>query len=62
MYKRQIWLYQRLIEQNKIKKIRTFLEEKGEAFFNNIIVALPDTVAFKDEMCIRDSCKALSYT
>lgn len=47
-WEESIWLYQRLIEQNKIKKIRTFLEEKGEAFFNNIIVALPDTVAFKD--------------
>lgn len=43
-----IWLYQRLIEKSKIKKIRDFLENKGEAFYNNIIVALPDTVSFVD--------------
>ncbi|MBS6627790.1 MAG: DGQHR domain-containing protein [Clostridiales bacterium] len=43
-----IWLYQRLIRKNKIKKIREFLEKKGEAFYNNIIVALPDDVAFRD--------------
>ena len=43
-----IWLYQRLITKSKIKKIREFLEEKGEAFYNNIIVALPDNVAFQD--------------
>lgn len=43
-----IWLYQRLIEGNKIKKIREFIEEKGEAFYNNIIVALPDNISFKD--------------
>ena len=44
-----IWLYQRLIKKSKIKKIREFLEKKGEAFYNNIIVALPDNVAFQDE-------------
>lgn len=43
-----IWLYQRLIEKGKIKNIRGFLEEKGEAFYNNIIVALPDNIAFLD--------------
>lgn len=43
-----IWLYQRLIEKSKIKKIREFLEHKGEAFYNNIIVALPDGVMFED--------------
>ena len=43
-----IWLYQRLIKKNKIRQIRNFLEEKGEAFYNNIIVALPDNVCFKD--------------
>lgn len=47
-WEESMWLYQRLIEHGKIKKIRSFLEEKGEAFYNNIIVALPDTVAFKD--------------
>lgn len=43
-----IWLYQRLIKKGKIKKIRDFLEKKGEAFYNNIIVTLPDEVMFKD--------------
>lgn len=43
-----IWLYQRLIEKAKIKKIREFLEHKGEAFYNNIIVALPDGIVFED--------------
>lgn len=44
-----IWLYQRLIDKAKIKSIRGFLETKGEAFYNNIIVALPDNVSFMDE-------------
>ena len=35
--------------QGKIKNIRNFLASKGAAFYNNIIVALPDTVAFCDE-------------
>lgn len=43
-----IWLYQRLIEKNKIKGIREFIAKKGEAFYNNIIVALPDNVSFRD--------------
>lgn len=43
-----IWLYQRLIDNNKLKNVRAFIEAKGEAFYNNIIVALPDNVAFKD--------------
>lgn len=45
-----IWLYQRLIDRNRIKKIRDFLDTKGEAFYNNIIVALPDNVRFLDEL------------
>ena len=44
-----IWLYQRLIEKSKIQNIRNFLATKGEAFYNNIIVALPDNVAFCDK-------------
>lgn len=44
-----IWLYQRLIDKSKIKKIRDFLEQKGEAFYNNIIVGLPSQVRFCDE-------------
>lgn len=43
-----IWLYQRLVEKGKIKSIREFLADKGEAFYNNIIVALPNSVAFRD--------------
>lgn len=42
------WLYQRLMDKNKIKGIRDFIEKKGEAFYNNIIVALPDNVSFED--------------
>lgn len=44
-----IWLYQRLIDKTKIKSVRAFIETKGEAFFNNIIVGLPDCVRFCDE-------------
>jgi DGQHR domain-containing protein len=44
-----IYLYQRLIEKEKIKSIRSFLADKGEAFYNNIIVALPDNVKFEDD-------------
>lgn len=40
-----MFLYQRLIDKDKIKHIRKFLVSKGEAFYNNIIVALPDTVS-----------------
>lgn len=47
-WEESIWLYQRLIEKGKIKKIRDFLEKKGETFYNNIIVALPDNIAFLD--------------
>lgn len=43
-----VWLYKRLIEKDKIKKIRLFLAGKGEAFYNNIIVALPDNISFVD--------------
>lgn len=42
------WLYQRLMDKKKIKGIRDFIEKKGEAFYNNIIVALPDNVSFED--------------
>lgn len=47
-WEESIWLYQRLIKKGKIKQIRDFLDKKGEAFYNNIIVALPDNVMFKD--------------
>ena len=38
-----------MIEKEKIKKIREFLATKGEAFYNNIIVALPDNVKFEND-------------
>ena len=47
-WEESIWLYQRLIDKKKIKNIREFLVAKSEAFFNNIIVALPDNVYFID--------------
>lgn len=43
-----IWLYQRLIDKTRIKKIRQFIENEGATFYNNIIVGLPDSVRFKD--------------
>lgn len=48
-WEESIWLYQRLIDNNRLKQVRNFIEKKGEAFYNNIIVALPDEVAFKDD-------------
>lgn len=44
-----MFLYQRLIEKEKVKNIRSFLARKGEAFYNNIIVALPDNIQFEDD-------------
>lgn len=44
-----ITLYQRLIQKEKIKGIRKFLATRQEAFYNNIIVALPSNVYFLDE-------------
>ena len=46
-WENSMFLYQRLIEKEKVKGIRKFLAEKGEAFYNNIIVALPDSVKFQ---------------
>lgn len=48
-WEESIFLYQRLIEKDKLKSIRAFLASKGEAFYNNIIVALPDNVTFEDD-------------
>lgn len=48
-WEESIWLYQRLIEKEKVKKIRAFVAGKGAAFYNNIIVSLPDNVKFEDE-------------
>ena len=44
-----ITLYQRLIQKEKIKGIRKFLATRQEAFYNNIIVALPSNVYFLDK-------------
>lgn len=41
-----VLLYQRLIDKNKIKKIRNFLVNEKTSFYNNIIVVLPDDVQF----------------
>ena len=46
-WENSMFLYQRLIEKEKVKGIRKFIAEKGEAFYNNIIVALPDNVKFQ---------------
>ena len=48
-WEESMFLYQRLIEKDKVKSIRAFLADKGEAFYNNIIVALPDNVTFEDD-------------
>lgn len=48
-WEESMFLYQRLIEKEKVKSIRAFLATKGEAFYNNIIVALPDNVTFEDD-------------
>lgn len=43
-----IELYQRLIERDRIQKIRKFVADKKSTFINNIIVSLPSGVEFKD--------------
>ena len=48
-WEESVLLYQRLIDSNKIKKIRKFIAENKQAFYNNIIVALPDDVSFCDK-------------
>lgn len=48
-WEESMFLYQRLIEKDKVKNIRAFLAQKGEAFYNNIIVALPDHISFEDD-------------
>lgn len=48
-WEESMFLYQRLIEKDKIKSIRAFLAQSREAFYNNIIVALPDNVTFEDD-------------
>lgn len=43
------WLYQRIISQKKIGKIRGFLNSKGRVFLNNIIVTLPSNTKLVDD-------------
>lgn len=43
-----IELYQRLIERDRIQKIRKFLTDRKSTFINNIIVSLPSGVEFRD--------------
>lgn len=40
-------LYQRLIDANRIRKIRQYVASDGSAFLNNIIVGLPPDVTFQ---------------
>ena len=42
-------LYQRLIEKGRIEKIRKYVVNQKTAFYNNIIVSLPDNVSFHDD-------------
>lgn len=46
-WEESMWLYQRLVDKEKVKGIRAFLANKGSAFYNNIIVGLPDSVKFE---------------
>ena len=46
-WEESMWLYQRLVDKERIRGIRSFLASKGAAFYNNIIVALPDTIKFE---------------
>lgn len=48
-WENSMFLYQRLIEKEKVKGIRKFLASKKETFYNNVIVALPDNVRFQGE-------------
>lgn len=47
-WEESMWFYQRLIDKNKLKRIREFIVNKGEAFYNNIIVGLPNNIRFCD--------------
>lgn len=40
-------LYQRLVDPNRIKKIRGYVASDGSAFLNNIILGLPPNVTFQ---------------
>ncbi|MBW9214717.1 DGQHR domain-containing protein [Mumia sp. zg.B53] len=42
-------LYQRLIDTNRIRKIRQYVARDGSAFLNNIILGLPPEVSFQTD-------------
>lgn len=48
-WENSIQLYQRLIEKERIQKIRKYLARKKTTFINNIIVSLPDGTKFVDD-------------
>lgn len=48
-WQESMWLYQRLLIKSKLQNIRSFLRDNGSAFYNNVIVALPNEVRFIDE-------------
>ena len=54
--------YQRLLEKNKVKSIRDYIYSNGESFYNNIIVALPDTVYFLERGCPKKIEEIQSFT
>ena len=45
---RQPGLYQRLLDKPKMRRIRDYIVQNKSSFFNNIIVALPNTTAILD--------------
>ncbi len=47
-WEESIALYQRLIERDRIQKIRRYLATNQTSFINNIIVSLPDRTTFED--------------
>lgn len=47
-WENHLFVYQRLMQKDKIESIRKFLLDNHAAFYNNIIVSLPDDVQFKN--------------
>ena len=48
-WEQSAFLYQRLIKKERINSIRDYLINNKSAFFNNIIVSLPDDIQFFNE-------------
>ena len=55
-----IGLYQRLLTEKRLKKIRKFVIDKKKTFFNNIIVGLPDSTKIYNEQGKEISVSQLS--